>query len=75
MSGIWKMTDEGFAVTFIPVSDDHGQDHIAIAVATPTPRVLIGLLSTDAKKRARAHIALAMVAHDDLAAQRLTFRT
>ena len=72
---IWQMTDEGFAVTFIPVSDDDGRDHIAIAVGTPTPRVLVSLLSSEAKERATAHIALAMVAHDNLAGKGLTFRS
>lgn len=72
---IWKMTDEGFAVTFIPVSDDDGRDHIAIAVGTPTPRVLVSLLSSEAKERATAHIALAMVAHDNLAGKGLIFRS
>jgi hypothetical protein len=72
---IWKMTDEGFAVTFIPVSDDDGRDHIAIAVGTPTPRVLVSLLSSVAKERATAHIALAMVAHENLEAKGLTFRS
>ena len=72
---IWKMTDEGLAVTFIPVSDDDGRNHIAIAVGTPTPRVLVSLLSSVAKERATAHIALAMVAHNNLEAKGLTFRS
>lgn len=72
---IWKMTDEGLAVTFIPVFDDDGRDHIAIAVGSPTPRVLVSLLSSVAKERATAHIALAMVAHKNLEAKGLTFRS
>jgi hypothetical protein len=72
---IWKMTDEGLAVTFIPVFDDDGRDHVAIAVGSPTPRVLVSLLSSEAKERATAHIALAIVAHDNLAGKGLTFRS
>ena len=72
---IWQMTDEGLAVTFIPVYDDNGRDHVAIAVGKPTPRVLVSLLSSEAKERATAHIALAMVAHDNLEAKGLTFRS
>jgi hypothetical protein len=72
---IWKMTDEGLAVTFIPVFDDDGRDHVAIAVGSPTPRVLVSLLSSVAKERATAHIALAMVAHKNLEAKGLTFRS
>ena len=72
---IWQMTDEGLAVTFIPVYDDNGRDHVAIAVGKPTPRVLVSLLSSVAKERATAHIALAMVAHNNLEAKGLTFRS
>lgn len=72
---IWKMTDEGLAVTFIPVFDDDGRDHVAIAVGKPTPRVLVSLLSSEAKERATAHIALAMVAHQSLESKGLTFRS
>ena len=72
---VWKMTDEGLAVTFIPVFDDDGRDHVAIAVGKPTPRVLVSLLSSVAKERATAHIALAMVAHENLEAKGLTFRS
>ena len=72
---IWQMTDEGLAVTFIPVYDDNGRDHVAIAVGKPTPRVLVSLLSSEATERATAHIALAMVAHDNLEAKGLTFRS
>ena len=72
---IWKMTDEGLAVTFIPVFDDDGRDHVAIAVGKPTPRVLVSLLSSVAKERATAHIALAMVAHENLESKGLTFRS